>query len=993
MCFTLLCLHHHLGAHPALFLIVPGKALSEQKKQIGSSSITCHPEGITTISAGDMAEIQIRMEEAAVEPFLRSIISRLKSSYIRRNVIGALALGLVVGICAGGCMGAMAAEMANLLKDIRINETELRMKISNYTHHPVLSTAQVTYVCLLVAISSSATGLLCGHQAYNLVKRQRRGDSSGKALALAAPVAVLGVAVSCGADLFYYFVTGGAGKVGTGAVAATAGVLAVLSNVSSMLGTGASLGVLLAASESFSYNESSLLPSKTTAEEGKTLLRIKFDATRRGLFSQGILNFLAGMAEIQIQLTEPAVPPLTTSNISRVRSTCICNKFGALGLGLVAGGCMGAMSAEMPCFLKDATQSQTELIMNISELYPFITSSYVTYMSLLEFIFFLDLGSMLPLILPSLLLCLSHKFHLSKKAVAIPSIMITTVLIARSYFHDKDQPVPSLDPAEFTIPALLVMERFFVLVLGIQMFQASWGAVLFSYFVTEGAGDVCTGAVAATFGVLTFLLKTSNILGTGASLGGLLAASGGAGVALNAAGDLGHRYGGLAGRAGAVIGGAVGAFLALATQNLKFGIMVSLCAAAIPGFVFVEDHRMLLGQLAQQQTCPAIIASFGIMDNGRRFSVVDPTPSSRERRDVWFHSIISSITQHSFFNAFIMIVVIINAFIIALEEEYSYPGLFWVAEEVFLLLYVLEFVMKMYVDPRGFWRSAFNIFNSALLLLSLVAVFTEGAASFFSWQNFRPFRALRVLKIISFFPSLQALAVMLAKAMKRALYVMSLVFFIMFIFAVAGVLYFGEQATGDVEHWGDLSSALLTIFGLITLDSWVDLLRKVDGLGVAYSRLFPVIFILVGHFIFFNMFIGLVIMEVERMTKAREKESLDEREAAQKRKKPKKTMKRLIGGQISKLKKWSDTNIKTDENFPRLIQQLRMSLSDSEYVITKDKSSSLTFLQMYLTTLRHQDTTLDKLQEIYGEMIEVLSELELQEEEPREENEHERDAE
>ncbi|KAL7885611.1 hypothetical protein AOLI_G00059060 [Acnodon oligacanthus] len=178
------------------------------------------------------------------------------------------------------------------------------------------------------------------------------------------------------------------------------------------------------------------------------------------------------------------------------------------------------------------------------------------------------------------------------------------------------------------------------------------------------------------------------------------------------------------------------------------------------------------------------------------------------------------------------------------------------------------------------------------------------------------------------------------------------------------------------------------------LDSWVDLLRKVDGLGVAYSRLFPVIFILVGHFIFFNMFIGLVTMEVERMTKAREEESLDEREAAQKRKKPKKTMKQLTWGQISKLKKWFDTNIKTYENFPRIIKQLRMSLSDSEYVITKDKSSSLTFLQIYLTTLRHQDTTLDKLQEICDEMIEVLSELlELQEEEQREENEHERDAE
>ncbi|KAL6491147.1 hypothetical protein MHYP_G00014920 [Metynnis hypsauchen] len=355
--------------------------------------------------------------------------------------------------------------------------------------------------------------------------------------------------------------------------------------------------------------------------------------------------------------------------------------------------------------------------------------------------------------------------------------------------------------------------------------------------------------------------------------------------------------------------------------------------------------------------------------DSRRFSVVDPASSSRVRRDVRYHSFISSITQHSFFNAFILMIIIINAFVIALEEEYNNSGLFWVAEVVFLLFYVLEFCMKVYVEPRGFWRSGFNIFSSALLLLSLVAVFAEGATSFFSFQNFRPFRTLRVLKTISFSPSLQAQVVMLAKVMKRAV----------------------QQ--GTLSTGGGLGSALLTIFGLITLDSWVDLLRKVDSLGVAYSQLFPIIFILVGHFIIFNMFVRLVIMEVERMTKAREEESLQEREAAQKRRKQKRTMKQLIGSQVSKLKKWSDTNIKTDENFPRIIQQLRMSLSDSDHVVTKDKSSSLTFLQIYLTTLRHQDTTLDRLQQIYDEMLEVLSELlELQQEDQREEQQHERDA-
>ncbi|KAL7848767.1 hypothetical protein SRHO_G00203900 [Serrasalmus rhombeus] len=227
------------------------------------------------------------------------------------------------------------------------------------------------------------------------------------------------------------------------------------------------------------------------------------------------------------------------------------------------------------------------------------------------------------------------------------------------------------------------------------------------------------------------------------------------------------------------------------------------------------------------------------MDN-RRFSVEDPTSISRVRRDVRWHSFFSSVIQHSFFKAFILMIIISNAFIIALEEEYNNTGLFKVAEWVFLIFCALEFCMKVYVEPRGFWRSGSNVFSAALLYIEHISIYCE--------------------------------------------------------------------------------------------------------------------------------------------------EALREQQAAQKRRKQKRTMKQLIGSQVSKLKKWSDTNVRADENFPQIIQQLRMSLSDSDYVVTKDKSSSLTFLQSYLTTLRHQDTTLARLQQIYEEMLEVLSELmELQQEDQREE--------
>ncbi|KAI4901010.1 hypothetical protein NFI96_004581 [Prochilodus magdalenae] len=194
-----------------------------------------------------------QMQEAAVEPWFRFIRPRLRSSDICRNVVGALGRGLV----AGGCMGAMAAQNSLFLNGTTANQPELTTNITTHSRHPLMTVSYITYLCLLVAISSSAVGVLCGCQAYNLVRRQRGGDTSGKALALAAPVAerifviMLGIQMfqaSCGAVLYSYFVTGEAGEVCTGAVTAAAVVLAALLKVFPMLGTGASLGVLLAVS-------------------------------------------------------------------------------------------------------------------------------------------------------------------------------------------------------------------------------------------------------------------------------------------------------------------------------------------------------------------------------------------------------------------------------------------------------------------------------------------------------------------------------------------------------------------------------------------------------------------------------------------------------------------------------------------------------------------------------------------------------------------------
>ncbi|KAI4899942.1 hypothetical protein NFI96_032086, partial [Prochilodus magdalenae] len=120
------------------------------------------------------------------------------------------------------------------------------------------------------------------------------------------------------------------------------------------------------------------------------------------------------------------------------------------------------------------------------------------------------------------------------------------------------------------------------------------------------------------------------------------------------------------------------------------------------------------------------------------------------RRDAQFHTLISSITRHPFFDALTVFITILDMAVIALTVEYISPGMYKVPEKVFLFLYALEFSLKVYAEPRGFWKSGLNVLSTALLLVSLVAVFIEGATSFL---NFSPVYALRAVKIIIYIPS------------------------------------------------------------------------------------------------------------------------------------------------------------------------------------------------------------------------------------------------
>ena len=70
-----------------------------------------------------------------------------------------------------------------------------------------------------------------------------------------------------------------------------------------------------------------------------------------------------------------------------------------------------------------------------------------------------------------------------------------------------------------------------------------------------------------------------------------------------------------------------------------------------------------------------------------------------------------------------------NSFVIGFEtvEEWKVPykNIFKALDELFLAIYTMEFLMKLYAEPRGYWKSSYNRFDFSILALSYVQVIMD----------------------------------------------------------------------------------------------------------------------------------------------------------------------------------------------------------------------------------------------------------------------------
>ena len=218
------------------------------------------------------------------------------------------------------------------------------------------------------------------------------------------------------------------------------------------------------------------------------------------------------------------------------------------------------------------------------------------------------------------------------------------------------------------------------------------------------------------------------------------------------------------------------------------------------------------------------------------------------------------ITEAAAFDAGIIAIIILNAVLLGLatwpEISQSYGVWIDVVHNITLAIFVAEALLKMFAaSPRivGYFRDGWNVFDLLIIVIALIPATGQYAIIA------RLARLLRVLRLVSAIKDLRLIVSALIRSIPSVGHVMLLMSIFVYIYAIIGYQLFGEH---DPENWRNLGISLLTLFNIITLEGWTDVMFKAMELNELYWIYF-VSFVVIGTFVVFNLFIAIIINNLD----------------------------------------------------------------------------------------------------------------------------------
>jgi len=218
------------------------------------------------------------------------------------------------------------------------------------------------------------------------------------------------------------------------------------------------------------------------------------------------------------------------------------------------------------------------------------------------------------------------------------------------------------------------------------------------------------------------------------------------------------------------------------------------------------------------------------------------------------------IAGDSRFTGLIIGVILLNAALVGLETSEEllprYGTVLAAINTLIIGIFVVEIAIRIvayWPRPLSFFLDGWNVFDFVIVAVSLLPI----AGSFATVARLA--RLLRVLRLVSALPELRLIVGTLLRSFGSMIHIVALLALVVYVYAVLGYHLF---ASIDSTRWGDLGSAVRTLFEALTLEGWLEFQAAVIQ-QVPLAWLFFGSYILIAVFIVVNLFIAVILHNLE----------------------------------------------------------------------------------------------------------------------------------
>lgn len=216
------------------------------------------------------------------------------------------------------------------------------------------------------------------------------------------------------------------------------------------------------------------------------------------------------------------------------------------------------------------------------------------------------------------------------------------------------------------------------------------------------------------------------------------------------------------------------------------------------------------------------------------------------------------------FQNVILGVIVLNAALMGIETSAAvmarWGGLLHGANAVIQAIFVVEIAIRLLAHwprPGAFFRDGWNLFDFGVVALSFLPA-SGGLANVA-----RLARLLRAVRLVSAVPELRLIVGTMLKSIPSMGHVIALLALLLYVYGIIGFYLFGRT---DPGHWGSLGRALMTLFKILTLEGWIEI-QAASLAHHPWAWVFYASYIVVAVFVVVNLFIAVVLNNLESARK------------------------------------------------------------------------------------------------------------------------------